>query len=148
MVDGCAYLFTAPSGTGKSTHTRLWRELLGDKAVMVNDDKPIIRYIDGEFYVYGTPWNGKHHLDTNCRAKIKAICKIEQAKENRIEIISTSEMLMTILNQTIRPDNLEQMDKLLGLIDKMISKVGLYKLGCTISKEAAELAYSTMSKGE
>jgi hypothetical protein len=55
---------------------------------------------------------------------------------------------MTILNQTIRPDNLEQMDKLLGLIDKMISKVGLYKLGCTISKEAAELAYSTMSKGE
>lgn len=148
MVDGCAYLFTAPSGTGKSTHTRLWRELLGEKAVMVNDDKPIIRYIDGEFYVYGTPWNGKHHLDTNCRAKIKAICKIEQAKENKIEIISTSEMLMTILNQTIRPDNLEQMDKLLGLIDKMISKVGLYKLGCTISKEAAELAYSTMSKGE
>jgi hypothetical protein len=121
---------------------------LGEKAVMVNDDKPIIRYIDGEFYVYGTPWNGKHHLDTNCRAKIKAICKIEQAKENRIEKINTSEMLMTILNQTIRPDNLEQMDKLLGLIDKMISKVGLYKLGCTISKEAAELAYSTMSKGE
>ena len=148
MVDGCAYLFTAPSGTGKSTHTRLWRELLGDKAVMVNDDKPIIRCIDGEFYVYGTPWNGKHHLDTNCRAKIKAICKIEQAKENRIEKINTSEMLITILNQTIRPDNLEQMDKLLGLIDKMISKVGLYKLGCTISKEAAELAYNTMSKGE
>ena len=148
MVDGEAYLFTVPSGTGKSTHTRLWREMLGDRAVMVNDDKPIIRYIDGEFYVYGTPWNGKHRLDTNCRAKIKAICKIYQAKENVIKKISTTEMLFTILNQTIRPTEIEQMDKLLGLIDKMLKKVGLYSLGCNISREAAELSFGTMSKGE
>lgn len=146
MVDGKAYLFTAPSGTGKSTHTRLWRELLGDKAVMVNDDKPIIRYIDGKFYVYGTPWNGKHHLDTNCRAEIKAICKIEQAKENRIAPLSTAEMLLTIFNQTIRPEDPAQMDRLLTLIDKLLTEVELYKLGCTISKEAAELSYNTMSK--
>ena len=145
MVDGKAYLFTAPSGTGKSTHTRLWRELLGDKAVMVNDDKPIIRYIDGKFYVYGTPWNGKHHLDTNCRAEIKAICKIEQAKENRIAPLSTAEMLLTIFNQTIRPEDSAQMDRLLTLIDKLLTEVELYKLGCTISKEAAELSYNTMS---
>ena len=146
MVDGKAYLFTAPSGTGKSTHTRLWRELLGDRAVMVNDDKPIIRYIDGKFYVYGTPWNGKHHLDTNCRAEIKAICKIEQAKENYIYPASTSEMLLTLFNQTIRPEDPAQMDRLLNLTDKLLTEVELYKLGCTISKEAAELSYSTMSK--
>lgn len=148
MVDGEAYLFTAPSGTGKSTHTRLWREMLGDKAVMVNDDKPIIRYIDGEFYVYGTPWNGKHRLDTNCRAKIKAICKIYQAKENVIKKADVGEMLITILNQTIRPTEIGRMDKLLSLIDKMLSSVGLYTLGCNISREAAELSYNTMSKGE
>ena len=148
MVDGQAYLFTAPSGTGKSTHARLWREMLGDRAVMINDDKPIIRYVDGDFYVYGTPWNGKHHLDTNTRAKIKAICKISQAKENRIRKISTAEMLMTVFNQTIRPDNLEQMDKLLVLIDKMLTSVGLYALECNISKEAAELSFGVMSKGE
>lgn len=148
MVDGDAYLFTAPSGTGKSTHTRLWRELLGDKAVMINDDKPIIRYIDGDFYVYGTPWNGKHHLDTNARAKIKAICKIYQASENKIERISSGEMLMTVLNQTIRPDNLDQMDKLLNLIDKMLKSVDLYSLGCNVSIDAAKLSYKVMSKGE
>ncbi len=145
MVDGNAYLFTAPSGTGKSTHARLWRELLGDKAVMVNDDKPIIRYIDGDFYVYGTPWNGKHHLDTNCRAKIKAICNIYQSKDNNIEKISPAEMLMVILNQTLRPAELGKIDKLLELIEKLLGSVELYRLGCNISKEAAELSYKTMS---
>ena len=79
-VDGQAYLFTAPSGTGKSTHARLWRELLGDKVIMVNDDKPIVRLIDGEFYVYGTPWNGKHRLSTNCKMKIKQFAQLIKQK--------------------------------------------------------------------
>ncbi|MBE7083346.1 MAG: hypothetical protein E7373_01930 [Clostridiales bacterium] len=148
MVDNEAYLFTAPSGTGKSTHARLWREMLGDRAVMINDDKPIIRYIDGDFYVYGTPWNGKHRLDTNARAKIKAICKIYQAKENTITKADSTEMLLTILNQTIRPTELDKMDKLLNIIDKMLTSVKLYSLGCNISREAAELSYNVMSKGE
>lgn len=147
-VDGNAYLFTAPSGTGKSTHARLWRELLGDKAIMINDDKPIIRYIDGDFYVYGTPWNGKHRLDTNGRAKIKAICAIRQAKENSIRKADCSEMLITILNQTIRPTEVDKVDKLFGLIDKMLGSVDLYSMGCNISQQAAEMAYNTMSKGE
>ena len=147
MVDGEAYLFTAPSGTGKSTHARLWREMLGERAVMINDDKPIIRYVDGAFYVYGTPWNGKHRLDTNTRAKIKAICSIYQSKENVIRPATTAEMLITVLNQTIRPKELEQMDKLLVLVDKMLNTVELYRLGCNISSEAAELSFKTMSGG-
>lgn len=145
MVDGQAYLFTAPSGTGKSTHTRLWREMLGERAIMVNDDKPLIRYEDGAFYVYGTPWNGKHHLDTDCKAKIKAICAIHQAKENSIKKISKGEMLITILNQTIRPKNISDMDKLLSLIDKLLTSVDIYSLGCNISIEAAQLSYSVMA---
>lgn len=145
MVDGKAYLFTAPSGTGKSTHTRLWRELLGDRAVMINDDKPIVRFVDGKFFVYGTPWNGKHGLDTNCRAEVKAICKIGQAKENSIRKATASEMVFTVLNQTARPEAESSMQNLLGLIDKMLNSVDTYVLGCTISKEAAELSYTTMS---
>ncbi len=148
MVDGEAYLFTAPSGTGKSTHARLWREMLGDKAVMINDDKPIVRWVDGAFYVYGTPWNGKHRLDTNCRAKIKAICKISQAKENTIRRANTAEMLLTVLNQTIRPTEADVMDKLLKMIEKLLTTVDLYCLGCNISRGAAELSYKTMSGEE
>lgn len=145
MVDGKAYLFTAPSGTGKSTHTRLWRELLGDRAVMVNDDKPIIRYIDGKFYVYGTPWQGKHHLGNNCRAEIKGICAIYRAKENKIEKASASQMLPIILNQTLRPSEADVMDKLLGLIDKMLTEINTFSLGCNMELEAAKLSYQTMS---
>ena len=148
MVGDGAYLFTAPSGTGKSTHTRLWRELLGDKAVMINDDKPIIRLIGDELYVYGTPWMGKHNIGNNVRAKLKAICKIRQEKENTIKEISPADMITTILNQTIRPNKIEIMDKLLGLIEKMLDNAGLYSLGCNISKEAAELSYGAMVKGE
>ncbi len=148
MVEDGAYLFTAPSGTGKSTHTRLWRELLGEKAVMINDDKPIIRLIDGEFYVYGTPWMGKHELGANIRAKLKAICKIRQEKENVIEKISPAQMLPIILNQTIRPEKVEIMDKLLGLIEQMLKGAKLYSLGCNISTEAAQLSYTTMVKGK
>ena len=147
MVDDGAYLFTAPSGTGKSTHTRLWRELLGEKAVMINDDKPIIRLIDGEFYVYGTPWMGKHNLGANVRAKLKAICKIRQEKENVIEEVLPAEMLVMILNQTLRPEKLENMDKLLGLIEKMLEKTKLYSLGCNISLDAAKLSYNAMVEG-
>lgn len=147
MVDGEAYLFTAPSGTGKSTHTALWRELLGDRAVMVNDDKPIIRCVDGEFFVYGTPWTGKHKLGNNTRAKIKAICKIYQAKENVIKVADAKEMIFVILGQTIRPTDLDKMRKLTTIIDKMLGAVDKYSLGCNMDISAAKLSYSTMSGG-
>ena len=148
MVDGEVFLFTAPSGTGKSTHARLWRELLGDKVIMVNDDKPIIRMIDGEFYAYGTPWTGKHGLGENVRGKIKAICKIYQSKENVIEKADNKQMIFVVLGQTIRPSEPNRMINLTDLIDKMLSSVDKYTLGCNMDISAAELAYKTMAKGE
>ena len=147
-VDGKAYLFTAPSGTGKSTHARLWREMLGDKAVMINDDKPIIRLENGVFYVYGTPWNGKHRLDTNARAEIAAICEIRQGKENQIRKISPSDMLLVVLNQTIRPSEPEKMDNLLSILDKLLTSVPLYRLTCDISEEAAKTSFNAMVKND
>lgn len=148
MVDGNAYLFTAPSGTGKSTHARLWRELLGDKVTMINDDKPIIRYVNDEFRAYGTPWTGKHGLGANVSGKIKAICKIYQSEKNEIRVADTKEMIFVILGQTIRPLELDRMRNLTDMIDKMLSSVDRYCLGCNMDISAAELSYNTMSKGE
>ena len=142
MVDGEAYLFTAKSGTGKSTHTRLWRELLGERAVMINDDKPIIRLIDGKFYAYGTPWNGKHRLSTDTKAPIKAICILERGKE------APKDALLKILDQTLRPTKKERLEKELDLIGKLLKSVNLYKLWCNVSLDAAKLSYEFMSKGE
>ena len=146
-VDGQAYLFTAPSGTGKSTHAHLWRQLLGERAVMINDDKPIVRLIDGKFFVYGTPWNGKHNIGSNVSYPVKAVCLLRQAKENAIYKCSPAKTLMTILNQTVRPTDERKMDKLLTLAEKFIEKTAAYLLECNVSKQAAELSFNTMSKG-
>ncbi|MDY6367471.1 MAG: hypothetical protein SPL13_03025 [Clostridia bacterium] len=144
-VDGEAYLFTALSGTGKSTHARLWRELLGSRAVMVNDDKPILRLIGDEIYVYGTPWMGKHYLGANIKAKVKAVCKIEQAPENSIEDITVPEMVLALFNQTVRPLNEKDMMDLTFILDKLLRGVKTYRLKCTPTIDAAKLSFSVMS---
>lgn len=144
MVDGKAYLFTAPSGTGKSTHARLWREMLGDRAVMINDDKPFIRSEDGKFVVYGSPWNGKHGLGNPVSAPITGICWLQQAKENQIHSISSSEALTPLIAQCYIPKNPLGAVSTLGLIDSLLKAVPVYRLDCNISAEAAELSFSAM----
>lgn len=147
-VDGEAYLFAAPSGTGKSTHTSLWRKHFGERAVMVNDDKPIVRIKNGEFYVYGTPYNGQHHISNNIKAPIKAICILSRGERNKIYPLNKEEALMAIINQTVIPSTEEAMDKMLGLMEQVLKKIPIYKLECNISDEAAEVAYNELSKAE
>ena len=144
-VDGAAYIFTAKSGTGKSTHARLWREMLGERAVMVNDDKPLIRvHPDGAATVYGTPWDGKHHLSSNIAVPVRAICILERAHENRIREIGKAEALPMLLQQTYRPADPAALAKTLSLIDRL--NVKLYRLGCNMEKEAAEVSYNAMKE--
>ena len=146
-VDGAAYLFTAKSGTGKSTHTRLWRELLGKKAVMVNDDKPLIRITDKRAIVYGTPWDGKHQLSNKIAVPLKAVCILERAEENSIRPIARTEALPTLLQQTYRPSTPSALAKTLTLIDSLGEQVKFYRLGCNMDISAAELSYNAMKEG-
>lgn len=145
-VDGQAYLFTAKSGTGKSTHTRLWRKLLGERAVMVNDDKPLIRADERGVVVFGTPYNGKHRLGNNISVPIKAVCILERSEKNHIRQITKSEAYATILQQSYRPDNVAALSKTLILIDKMSEQVAFWRLGCNMELEAADISYNTMKK--
>ena len=146
-VDGAGYLFTAKSGTGKSTHTRLWRELLGDRAVMVNDDKPLIRVADNGAVIYGTPWDGKHRLSSNISVPLKGLCILERAEDNHIAPISATEAYPMLLQQAYRPMDLDAMRKTLTLIDRLSRCVRLYRLGCNMDIRAAELSYGTMKEG-
>ena len=145
-VNGNAYLFTAPSGTGKSTHAKLWKDMLKDKMVYVNDDKPIIRLENGECYVYGTPWNGKHKLGNNLRVKVAAICEIRRGKENRIEEISAGEMLKVAFNQTVVPASLPEMDEYLDILNVLLKNTRLFRLYCNTDPQAAEVSYKAMVK--
>lgn len=145
-VDGQGYLFTAKSGTGKSTHTRLWREHFGDRVVTVNDDKPLLRVTDDQVLVCGTPWDGKHRISTNICVPLKGICVLSRAKENNIKPMTVQQALPMLLQQSYRPSNPVALAKLLTLLDKMSKRTGLYDLGCNMEPEAALVAYNGMNR--
>lgn len=143
-VDGAAYLFTAKSGTGKSTHTRLWRELLGARAVMVNDDMPLVQITRNGVIVHGTPYTGKHHIGNKIAVPLKAVCILEHAPENHIERIARADAYPMLVQQILRPRDPLQMVKTMQLIDILADSVELYRLGCNMDISAAQLAYHTM----
>ena len=142
-VDDVGYLFTAKSGTGKSTHTRLWMEYFGDRAVMVNDDKPLLHIAD-TVTAYGTPYNGKHRLDTNTSVPLKAICILTRSAENHIEPITREQAYTMLLQQVYRPADMLKMAKTLELVDRLAESVKLYRLGCNMDISAAQVAFEGM----
>lgn len=142
--DGRAYLFSAPCGTGKSTHTNLWTRVYPE-AVIINDDKPALRIVGGRVYAYGTPFSGKHDLSKNVRIPLQAIAFIERAEKNSIvKLEDSKEALKLILEQTIRPNNAVLALLLLRYMDELMGKTPIYRLFCNISEEAAITAYEGM----
>lgn len=147
-VDGMGYLFTAKSGTGKSTHARLWRELLGERAVMINDDKPFLEITGEGVTVWGTPWDGKHRLSSNISAPLKAVCILERGEQNSISPISAQEAWPMLLQQSNRPQEPDKLKKTVWLADALAHHVQLYRLCCNMSPDAVRTAWAGMNKGE
>jgi len=108
--------FSAPCGTGKSTHARLWQEYFGnDKIQIINEDKPAIRLIDNTFYVFGTPWSGKSDQSLNVQVPLQSICFLKQSAHNWIDKLESQAALKRLFNQTLRPYEIHLMDNLLTL---------------------------------
>lgn len=145
VCDEKAYLFTAPSGTGKSTHADLWCKLLGKKVKILNGDKPFIKFMGDIPYAYGSPFDGKEHLSYNGSAEIAGICFLHQSRDNSIEMVTSSEAFRWAYPQTLKPEGTAQCKKAVETIIRLINKVPLYSLGCNISTEAARLSYETMT---
>ena len=143
-VDGQAYLFTAKSGTGKSTHTTLWRELFAERAVMVNDDKPLLEIGNEGVTVHGSPWNGKHNRGNNVSVPLKALCILERGEKNEIEKVNATDVLPMILQQTNRMSDPQKLLKTLELVETMLRIVPVYRLKCNMDIEAAKVAYEGM----
>lgn len=141
-VDGKAYLFTAACGTGKSTHTRLWRQAFGQRAVMVNDDKPFLRLETGTVFACGAPWSGKHGLDTNLTVPLAGICILERGQENRIFPVDPEEA-RPILEEhwDLTPFPAESWKPLVGRVCRSVS---VWRMQCNRDPEAAETAYGRM----
>jgi hypothetical protein len=145
-VDGEGYLFTAKSGTGKSTHTSLWRQEFGERAEMINDDKPLLKIAGDTVLVCGTPWNGKHRLGCNKIVPLKAICILERDTDNHIHRISAQEALPMLFQQSFRTGEPVGMVRLLDLLETIMSRTKIYRLGCNMNPEAARVAFEGMQK--
>lgn len=146
-IDGKAYLFSGPSGTGKSTHTRLWQQTFGERAQVFNDDKPALRRMDGKWYAYGTPWCGKDGINLNMRVPLAGICFLKQAKENSIVRLTNKEAVYRVFSQTLhRFYRQENLDLMLSHVDKLVREVPVFELHNLPEPAAAQLSYETMCK--
>ena len=144
-VDGEAYLFTAPCGTGKSTHTRLWRELFGERAIMVNDDNPFLQITSSGVFAYGSPWCGKHGLATNVCVPLKGICLLHRGRENVIVRKEPMYLIDTIRHQVHTPTDEALVQKTSALVDMLTDIVPLWEMHCNMDLNAAKVAHGAMS---
>lgn len=145
-VDGRAYLFGAPSGTGKSTHVRLWKERFGERAVVINDDKPLVRFQEDAIFVWGTPWCGKHGINTNKKSPVKGICFLEQGKENHIARLNPIDSYIRILRQIYFPKDEKKRTEVFRMAKRLAEQVPAYLLTCDISQEAVSVSYGALSQ--
>ena len=142
VLNNHAYLFSAPSGTGKSTHTEKWVRLFG--AQYLNDDKPALRYASGRWMAYGTPWSGKHDLSRPVKAPLGAIAFLRRGEVNGIRRLAPQEAIPYFISQILRAIPAELMDQQLELLNRLLQTVPVYLLTCRNDDEAALISRSAM----
>lgn len=141
--EGVGYMFTAQSGTGKTTHVELWKKVFGNDVHIVNGDKPFLRIIDGEIYGYGTPWCGKEGYNINTRVKLSKLCFLARGEENSIGNISEIEAISRLMSQVQIADS-RDLGAQLSMLDVLVSQCDMYLLKCNMDAEAATVAYNGM----
>ncbi len=145
--EGRAFLFSGPSGMGKSTHARLWREAFGEEVSVFNDDKPALRRFEGgEWYAYGTPWCGKDGVNQNKKVALAGICFLRRGEQNAIRRLGPAEILPRLMAQTMHNLGPNAMDRLLCLGERLIEEVPVFEMQCLANADAARLSCETMKK--
>lgn len=144
-IDGKGVIFTAVSGTGKSTHSRLWREVFGDRVEMINDDKPILHVSGDAVTVYGSPWRGKHGLGSNRNVPLAALCQICRAPENHVESMWPKDFIPLALQQTYMPENLDAMVRTVRHVGVLCRSVYTCRVSCNMEPKAAETVYAALN---
>lgn len=147
-MNGKVYLFSGPCGAGKSTHTRLWQTVFGEKARVINDDKPALRRVDGIWYAYGTPWCGKDGININDKAPVAGVCFMKKAAENKIRRLDHLEATRKVLGQTIyKFEDKNRLTKLFQSLDLFLREIPVYELENVPEPSAALLSFETMRAG-
>lgn len=146
--NGYGYAFIAKSGTGKSTQVSMWLRYLKGCDLM-NDDNPIVRIIDGEAYIYGSPWSGKTPCYRNVKAKLGAITRIDRAEKNWVEHLPPIEAFASLLPScsSMKWDQ-DIFNNICNTITKLVEKGNIFTLHCLPNKEAAEVCNQAIAVKE
>lgn len=147
-LDGVAYAFTARSGVGKTTHTRLWCRRFGERVHYLNGDKPILRFIDGVAYACGTPWRGKERYGANEIAPLGGIAFLSRSEVNEAHEIAPGEVVTRLVTQIYLPKNPSALLKTMRLADRLVRSVRLVELGCNMDISAADVSFDALYRGE
>lgn len=143
--NGKAILFTAPSGTGKSTQADLWRK--HRNAEIVNGDRAVIRLIDGKAYACGIPFAGSSTYCKNRTLPLESIVYLGQAPETTIEKLQGIQGFKKIWEGcTVNTWNQEDVAKALDIVQEITAKIPVYYLQCTPDKSAIEALESELEK--
>lgn len=143
--DGFAYLFSARSGTGKSTHTHLWLKVFKGTRI-INDDKPALVLEDGKWYAYGTPFSGKTDENVNVKVPVRAIVFLHRSETNSIKRIPAFQAVGLLIEQTIKPAQKELAEEMLNMVDRLLRDVPVFSLGCNMNDDAAKVAYNEIER--
>ncbi len=146
-VDGVAYIFMAKSGVGKSTHAKLWLDSFGDRAKIINGDKPYFSFVGDTFTVHGSPFKGKEGWGENISMPVGAICFLERSDNNYIEPIESGELVSKLFHQVLIPKDAADVAAFMAIVNRITRSVPFYRLRCNMDKNAALVAYGGM-KGE
>ena len=147
-VGGYAFLVTARSGVGKSTHVRLLQQYLKEEFEYINDDKPLLEVKD-ELMLYSSPWNGKERRGNNTKAPLKAIIFLNRGLDNSYRRLDNKEdIYFRLLSQIYLPKEKEKRQKGLCLIDVLLKRLNFYEINVNMDISAAKLTYERIIKNE
>lgn len=141
---GKAYLFTGPSGIGKTTHISLWRKYLGERVQIINGDKPILRAEKSGIVVYGTPYAGKEGWQRNASATLGGICFLSRGSENTASALPPERAFVRLYQQIYKPHTAAAMVKTVKLL-RVLSAVPCFSLVCDISEEAVKASFAALT---
>ena len=148
-VNGGAFLITARSGVGKSTHSRNLKQYIGDSFKYINDDKPLLKVTENEVMVYGTPWNGKERISNNISAPLKAVLFLNRGETNTYrKIDNKEEIYIKMLSQIYLPKEKAKREKALKVADNLLKNVNFYEINVTKDIESAKMTYEEIIKNE
>ena len=135
------YIFTGPSGVGKSTHVKLLQDTFQNKLTIINDDKP---FVDASYNIYGSPWSGKSHISSNVTSKLKGVFVLYQSKDNMVEKLSSKDAISYLTKQIYIPKGVEESNKGLEFLINLVKDIPIYNVGLNLDKDAYKITSQIM----